>query len=728
MYTTAFQQKMRGGAVRQNILIALLLSCLQIFLEPVDVFAQSDATASRVKPSKVTNTRVSNSRSSRSRVQRSRASNARAGKRTSSRARKENRMKKQTKRVSFATYWKQLPVKQKIKLYHSMVKTMAILELSHHQRPKRSTKTSSLYPFWQLFIAQAYAQESPDNVCFFGGHVLRQCDFDRARNDESKKCSLGDQAGVRCNRSIFPTAPCVYDWNEARSRGTRNYNTTQACSYADAQLIAQQLESDAPSRFTAITPDQKKAVVDGQMSNADLWDSDDPEEWIEKRNALIEEALGGADDAITRYNAALLNGADDDVIGQFFQAVRAACTTNASQKPAEQKYCTVFLNDVEELSNATQLGVGDYGGGYEGEFEGESRERRRCFKFQELPGEHFCQVKTGDNKYLVVRLLLQYPPYLYADAKLGAEVYQSNSPEGSYCFSSNFSADDEYGLTNFSNPNDLAGEQGIACNIRGKSHTATFSHQSQQIAIQKELGPSNRCLFKNPRRGDNQRAEARGVIPNLGDNETTTFFPGIASDDSFYDEALARNQQGMTSNGTMNDRKCMETSYVALYEASHLFESACKRAIPYRATRLYVHQGAKEIDYNTAFVLNQADYKSFDRLSIDSNRGTELTSKPIDPIMRNWCGPGRHIAGYGVPENCIQNKYRTSTDYWYGDGNGPNANNMEPSNGNWRTGLISELRHCGGATPSRTSTPAGPRGPQGPPGQMRRPRGSSGVQ
>ena len=150
--------------------VVLILSCLQVFLEPVEVFARSDT--SRVKPSKVTNTRVSNSRSSRSRVQRSRASNARVKKRTSSRARKENRARRQNTRVSLEARWKRLPVKQKIKLYHSMVRTMAVLELSRRQR---STKTSSLYPFWQLFIAQAYAQAPFSEKCFFGGHVLSGC-------------------------------------------------------------------------------------------------------------------------------------------------------------------------------------------------------------------------------------------------------------------------------------------------------------------------------------------------------------------------------------------------------------------------------------------------------------------------------------------------------------------------------------------------------------------------
>ena len=265
--------------------VVLILSCLQVFLEPVEVFARSDA--SRVKSSKVTNTRVSNARSSRSRVQRSRASNARVKKRTSSRARKENRARRQNTRLSLEARWKRLPVKQKIKLYHSMVRTMAVLELSRRQR---STKTSSLYPFWQLFIAQAYAQARERGTCFLGGHIVPNCNWRQAKQDHG--CDLGDNKGIRCDGNIFPTAPCVTDFSHVSRNIRSTYSTTQACAYADAQLIARQLSTSGSLNFDGITEAQKREVVEDQLNNdnLNLWNSPNPDTWIEKRDELIKEA------------------------------------------------------------------------------------------------------------------------------------------------------------------------------------------------------------------------------------------------------------------------------------------------------------------------------------------------------------------------------------------------------------------------------------------------------
>ncbi len=672
MYTvnSAFRQKMRGGAVRQNILIAFILSCLQVFLEPVDVFARSDT--SRVKPSKVTNTRVSNSRSSRSRVQRSRASNARVKKRTSSRARKENRARRQNTKLSLEARWKRLPVKQKIKLYHSMVRTMAVLELSRRQR---STKTSSLYLFWQLFIAQAYAQAR--GTCFFGGHVLSSCKWQEAtRDDNRKRCNLnGVGDGIQCNREIFPTAPCVY--RVGIYDAGRNYSTTQACAYADAQLIAEQLR-DSNSSLDNITLHQKRRVVKNQIRETTLWNSDVSEEWIKKRDKLIEEALDGADDAVTRYNVALLDATDGNILEKL-QDVNATCSDVSNS--IEKKHCDVFRHDLEALNNVP---VADVGADV-------SEVANDCVKFHQLPGKHFCQVKTGDDQYLVVRLEEVEGNQYHGGKVLKAVVYQSDRSDGDYCLSSNFDTEKvtykgpTVTLDNFNNFVYLAGS--VACFYKGDSHKAVFTHQGQTIEIKKEHGVSNRCLF------DGLNEDLR----HLENDRTELFFPGIADDgrsNGIYQTAL-RDYNRIKNQGDNKD-KCIETHRVALHEAGLLFNKACGSNIsldvmPRRQTSTDV--------VPLSSWLSQSKYYSniyFNKLSI--RQGNENISSKLMPIF--------NLEKCDERNDPLCLKRLTITDYLCGNGNAPSSNGIgcdsRPNStttgeaeSDWTTGLV---EHCSTAT------------------------------
>ncbi len=648
-----------------------------MFLEPVEVFARSDT--SRVKPSKVTNTRVSNSRSSRSRVQRSRASNARVKKRTSSRARKENRVRRQNTRLSLEARWKRLPVKQKIKLYHSMVRTMAVLELSRRQR---STKTSSLYPFWQLFIAQAYAQAPFSEKCFFGGHVLSGCRWGAARRDSSKRCTLTGEYGailngIKCNSEIFPTAPCVQDFRDVGGTRRKTYSTTQACAYADAQLIADQLKNSGSLDLDAITPEQKNAVFWDQIIPGDLWASGNPEDWIEQRDQLIKDTLGG-NDAMTRYNVALLNATDGNIVERL-EDVEAACRLNHVQNPFEQKHCDVFINDFNVLK--------------------EAKEQRNCFKFHKLPGEHFCQVRTttgvrddATHKYRVVRLEKSGDD---EQSRLKAVVYQSESgPAGDYCLDSSFTAHDKHvdntQLTNFSNltyPSQK--EPGLACN-RGQSHSASFTYQGHEIEIKKEHGPSNRCLFDD---------DIDDIDRDLGNDQTDLFFPGIANDENNNIYKTALEEYNNTKDQGENKDKCIEPYHVALHEAGLLFYKACPN--PSSRDNLVARDPNKQSSEYDVFKplsswLAFLSYKDFETFSIFPSTNKE-TAKPINFIIPN------------CSDDSACRKNLTFMDYWCGIGNAPSADGTEctspdspagegEGSNTWTTGLANELRHCSEAT------------------------------
>ena len=726
-----------------------------MFLEPVEVFARSDT--SRVKPSKVTNTRVSNSRSSRSRVQRSRASNARVRKRTSSRARKEtirkeNRVRRQNTRLSLEARWKRLPVKQKIKLYHSMVRTMAVLELSRRQR---STKTSSLYPFWQLFIAQAYAQ-TQRGTCFLGGHIVPNCNWRATRLDtENKRCSLNNtNDGIRCNRAVFPTAPCVRDFNDPAVRSIRStYSTTQACAYADAQLIARHLSSSSNGslNFGAITEAQKNAVVEDQLSNSNrnLWLLADPGDWIEKRDQLIKDTLDDGDegDAMTKYNEALLSEATGIV--DKLESVNEACNDDV-HKSFEKKHCDVFQRDLEALRGASEAqtqtqtltappparepealieadgnadgdtgetedggGRGDDGADEAGEVEEEAGERREdgaerntnggCVKFHQLPGEHFCQVKTRDNKYLVVRLERGNEE----NNRLNAVIYQSNSPEGDYCLNPDSDSDYDFTAnnrryrlsrnnsysTNFSNLNNSLSEQSITCDSQSRSHSARFTYQNRPIEISKELGASNRCLFSlesNPL--------SLPLPPTLHSDNTGLFFPGIAGDGDANNRVYrtALEEYNKIKNQGDNNNECIESSYVALREADILFNKTCQRGVGQENKVDKESGGGRSTFFSTASGwLKEDRYKEYDRFFIVSSESREIF-KPISPRISS-CSDG---------SACRKNL--TFTDYWCGIGNAPSADGTgcetpvatEASSEDWTTGLANELNHCSTATPA----------------------------
>ena len=224
--------------------------------------------------------------------------------------------------------------------------------------------------------------------------------------------------------------------------------------------------------------------------------------------------------------------------------------------PFEQKHCDVFINDFKAVKRS-------------------AKEQRNCFKFHELPGEHFCQVRTttgvrddATHKYRVVRLEKSGDD---EQSRLKAVVYQSESgPAGDYCLDSSFTAHDKHvdntQLTNFSNltyPSQK--EPGLACN-RGQSHSASFTYQGHEIEIKKEHGPSNRCLFDD---------DIDDIDRDLGNDQTDLFFPGIANDENNNIYKTALEEYNNTKDQGENKDKCIEPYHVALHEAGLLFYKAC---------------------------------------------------------------------------------------------------------------------------------------------------------
>ena len=157
--------------------------------------------------------------------------------------------------------YKRLSAKQKFRLITSMVRTMAALELANAKRQGRRGMTSyndSLFnPFLSLFITQAYAQSSSNQVCFLGGHLVKQhlldgkCNWTAARN--LHKCSDGSSR-IQCNPALFPSKPCVPNLSstERNSLRIRAYSTTQACAYADAYKVKQYYREDSTGDLESI--------------------------------------------------------------------------------------------------------------------------------------------------------------------------------------------------------------------------------------------------------------------------------------------------------------------------------------------------------------------------------------------------------------------------------------------------------------------------------------------
>ena len=171
---------------------------------------------------------------------------------------------KRSTRAFFMAKYKRLSTRQKLRLYNVMIRTMAVLEHAYYRRSENSSSASY---FFNLFLQMAYAQSSSGNSCFYGGHIIRDCNWSQAKRDYNT-CLVNGVKGIQCNSSILLNEGiCVYAIEHARREGLRNYSTTQACVYADTQITAQRLAGRSPP----LTNDQ---VVRSQL-NSQFWGSGD---------------------------------------------------------------------------------------------------------------------------------------------------------------------------------------------------------------------------------------------------------------------------------------------------------------------------------------------------------------------------------------------------------------------------------------------------------------------
>ena len=123
--------------------------------------------------------------------------------------------KKSTGSLFMARY-KQLSTQQKLRLYNVMISTMAALERSYYGRSRSS---SALRSFWDIWLTRAYAQSS--SSCFYGGHIINDCNWSRARR-QYNACQVNGVTGVRCNSNILLSEGiCVYTMEYARRARTK---------------------------------------------------------------------------------------------------------------------------------------------------------------------------------------------------------------------------------------------------------------------------------------------------------------------------------------------------------------------------------------------------------------------------------------------------------------------------------------------------------------------------
>ena len=237
-------------------------------------------------------------------------------------------------RSLFIAKYKQLSSRQKLQLYSVMIRTMAVLEHSYY---KSSGKARSAFRFLDLWLVRAYAQNSSE-VCFYGGHVVRGCNWSQARRQHSS-CRINGVRGVQCNSNILLNEGiCVYTIGHAKRQGLRNYSTTQACVYADTQITAQRLAGTNPAH----TSDQ---VVRDQLNNQ-LWGSGDPDVWHSKRDKIITEALGA--DGLTEYREHVNSRlGDGNELHSQLTAIDRACKN--VRNPFEIKHCQFFRRELNEL-------------------------------------------------------------------------------------------------------------------------------------------------------------------------------------------------------------------------------------------------------------------------------------------------------------------------------------------------------------------------------------------
>ena len=560
--------------------------------------------------------------------------------------------KKALARRAFIRNYKRLSAKEKLHLITSMVKTMAALELASSRR-QGFVHYSEPHPFWSLFIMQAHA-DPKDKACFLAGHLLDNtltgsCDWVKARRDQDIACTLrnGD-LGVRCNRSVFPSSPCVKDFKDARD--IRNYSSTQACAYADAHNIKQHIAAGNNSLDSIAQDESFVDQLTEEDSRNSFWRSGNPEDWVTKRNQILG-------DDFDQYES-LLAGHSEGAVITYLQRIQQKCEKSTANNRFEQKHCNAFKTDLASLLIKT----------------------KDCFGFHELPGKHFCQVRVAtsstENDHLVVRLegnsnIVSPPPVR------SAVVYRADYAQKKYCKDSNFENRPIYSsqTSNVKSDNICPEDQKL-------SSSTAFSYSEQNVFIKKN-NRNNMCQFSSVAENnipDNHYVKNLFIKDNL-----SNFLPGaqvhcsdpnpppralsptdlMAGTDSFNNHnysCYGNYQISRVLNSEAPSEKCVDPDVVALRNAASLIKN-------------YTHCGENNITISIEKEPKEGGY-------VSGTVSRTIWSKPLGNWLENRTSFGEEGGYYKIH---IQRKDRvgtrkthyvthrndtprTTSDWLYGDG------------------------------------------------------------
>ena len=583
-----------------------------------------------------------------------------------------SRQRKDEQKWTVASFHR-LPLRHKVRLHGLVVATMSALEISRNGSPD-ARRTAFFHYLWNLGLPFAYAQGR--GGCFFGGHFQQNC-----RGSEiysQNECELprqrgrGSEIGVKCNGNLFPTQPCVYRRNNNPNNTggrIRGYATTQACAYADAirmKAFLNQTDTDA------ITPDELNTwasnnIESGTQQTLDenLWGVPiDPDQWMEKTNDLRTDIDG------EKANA--YYGLVQNELVENLENIKEKCEEDITNW-FEKKHCDFFEKELEEMQ-----AIADRLPSTPEETPVEASE---CVSFRQLPGEHFCQAKKGDE-YLVVRLEGKITierdengnferPIFTRSQPYTAVVYRSDSAKGPYCphEGEDFQykeiiEDDDSGHTPIQS--NLQSPHSRAClidtrssrrnNIRYDSNVAHF----QNMTIRKNIGKTNLCNF-------NTDPSKSLIVNGYRNNDVTNFLPGFSDNDNQFDSEnlnsrIRRERRLFFSSPENNNTPCYSSDLVALYEADMVLQHHKKCAE--KNVRTYIR----------------------DKWNIDDRIGRRLPSSLAEnQVLRlnaflptngrrhyfyqeNSPSDNRRVTLFSSPNYHLGRKYRTWEDWFYGDG------------------------------------------------------------
>lgn len=588
-----------------------------------------------------------------------------------------------------------LPLKHKLRLHGLVVATMSALEISRSGSPD-ARRTAFLQYLWSLGIPFAYGQSG--GGCFFGGYFQENCRggliYNTNRCDLPKQgTSGGTELGVKCNPGLFPTAPCVYKRNNNSSNTggrIRGYATTQACAYADAIRMkaflnqtddADAINSDALGKWAS----DNEALGAEDVLGADLWGVPiDPDKWMDKTNGFragLDEEEATAYYGLVQEN--LVGGLED---------IKEKCAEKVTNW-FEKKHCDFFqaeLAKIQAIVDGLPPAAGDIGAAPAAETQEDN-----CLPFSQLPGEHFCQAKKG-NDYLVLRLI--------TTSRIGgvsktAKAYKSTTPEGRYCEDTTYQQPE-----NQVEQDSLASRRGIsysnlqsplydACvydrrhkKRRSESNEAIFNvsySPDLKFFIRKSSGPSNLCSFSFE--NSSEERDDKGNLERHSDDANRSYFlPGIKIDDSEYDMDSINDDLKMS----YSNSRCQESDQVALYEADLIVRNHRKCAEKQVKTYTYVNESqAEDIEDWGASRHNHFGDNLVLKLLLQESDGN-----PKYYFGRDMSPPRKSRIDDSQIER-LGRESRTITDWFYGDGADANHPlNLEDPNQPAHPGFLSGIK------------------------------------